>query len=114
MVDVGPQLTRRPGGTPILVGGKRPWMLRLAARYADLWNTSWHGHPPPLAALLHRRGGAAEGRPAVATTVGVTLLPPSRMGERRDPAQALFGTAEGWLRDSGPTRPWASATRSAA
>jgi alkanesulfonate monooxygenase SsuD/methylene tetrahydromethanopterin reductase-like flavin-dependent oxidoreductase (luciferase family) len=28
---------------PILVGASRPRMLRLTARYADAWNTCWHG-----------------------------------------------------------------------
>lgn len=28
----------RPGGSPILIGTTRPRMLRLCARYADLWN----------------------------------------------------------------------------
>jgi alkanesulfonate monooxygenase SsuD/methylene tetrahydromethanopterin reductase-like flavin-dependent oxidoreductase (luciferase family) len=30
---------------PILVAAKRPRMLRLAARYADAWNTAWFGLP---------------------------------------------------------------------
>jgi probable F420-dependent oxidoreductase len=30
----------RPGGPPIMIGGRGPKMLRLAARYADLWNMS--------------------------------------------------------------------------
>jgi alkanesulfonate monooxygenase SsuD/methylene tetrahydromethanopterin reductase-like flavin-dependent oxidoreductase (luciferase family) len=30
---------------PILVAAKRPRMLRLAARYADAWNTAWFGFP---------------------------------------------------------------------
>jgi len=28
----------RPGGPPVLIGASQPRMLRLAARYADLWN----------------------------------------------------------------------------
>jgi probable F420-dependent oxidoreductase len=31
---------------PVLVGGGGPRLLRLAARYADLWNTCWYGAPP--------------------------------------------------------------------
>lgn len=34
-----------PGGPPILIAGKRPRMLQLAARYADAWNTAWHTTP---------------------------------------------------------------------
>lgn len=29
----------RPQGPPILIGGNRPRLLRLAAQYADIWNT---------------------------------------------------------------------------
>ncbi len=29
-----------PGGPPILIGARRPRMLRLVARYADAWNTN--------------------------------------------------------------------------
>src|SRR5216683_2585971 len=32
-------------GPPILIGAKRPRMLRLVARYADAWNTAWHVDP---------------------------------------------------------------------
>ena len=31
----------RPGGPPILIGTNGPRMMRLAARYADLWNATW-------------------------------------------------------------------------
>ncbi len=31
-----------PGGPPIWIGAKGPRMLRLAAQYADAWNTVWH------------------------------------------------------------------------
>ena len=30
---------------PILIAAKAPRMLRLAARYADAWNTAWFGAP---------------------------------------------------------------------
>ena len=33
----------RPTGPPILIAGKRPRMLRLAARHADAWNAAWYG-----------------------------------------------------------------------
>ncbi len=32
-------------GPPLWVGGQRPRMLRLAAQYADAWNTAWHVEP---------------------------------------------------------------------
>lgn len=35
----------RPNGPPILIASKGPRMHRLAARYADRWNTAWYGAP---------------------------------------------------------------------
>lgn len=32
-------------GPPIWIGGAKPRMLELAARYADAWNTVWHKEP---------------------------------------------------------------------
>ncbi|MEO8972473.1 MAG: LLM class flavin-dependent oxidoreductase [Ktedonobacteraceae bacterium] len=34
-----------PSGPSILIGARRPRMLRLVARYADAWNTVWHEDP---------------------------------------------------------------------
>jgi alkanesulfonate monooxygenase SsuD/methylene tetrahydromethanopterin reductase-like flavin-dependent oxidoreductase (luciferase family) len=34
-----------PAGPSILIGARRPRMLRLAAQYADAWNTVWHEDP---------------------------------------------------------------------
>jgi probable F420-dependent oxidoreductase len=34
-----------PKGPPILIGAHQPRMLRLVARYADMWNTAWHVKP---------------------------------------------------------------------
>jgi alkanesulfonate monooxygenase SsuD/methylene tetrahydromethanopterin reductase-like flavin-dependent oxidoreductase (luciferase family) len=36
----------RPGGPPIMIGAKGPRMLRLAARYADIWNAEGPLHQP--------------------------------------------------------------------
>ena len=35
----------REGGPPILIASKGPRMQRLAARYADRWNTAWYALP---------------------------------------------------------------------
>lgn len=43
-------------GPPIWIAGKGPRMLRLAARYADAWNTAWHSDTS--------RGRAGTGGPA--------------------------------------------------
>jgi probable F420-dependent oxidoreductase len=34
-----------PSGPSILIGARRPRMLRLVAQYADAWNTVWHVDP---------------------------------------------------------------------
>ena len=43
----GPLSPRGPrdGGPPILIASKGPRMQRLAARYADRWNTAWYALP---------------------------------------------------------------------
>jgi probable F420-dependent oxidoreductase len=47
--------SRRPGGPPIWIAAVGPRMMRLAARWADAFNTSWHTDPgtlvEPFAAL---------------------------------------------------------------
>jgi alkanesulfonate monooxygenase SsuD/methylene tetrahydromethanopterin reductase-like flavin-dependent oxidoreductase (luciferase family) len=52
----------QPGGLPVLIGGHKPRMLRLVARYAGIWNT---GGSPEEAAETGRQldvACAAEGR----------------------------------------------------
>lgn len=44
----------RPGGPPVLIAGKRPRMMRLVAKHADLWNAAWYG-PPHAADELRQR-----------------------------------------------------------
>jgi alkanesulfonate monooxygenase SsuD/methylene tetrahydromethanopterin reductase-like flavin-dependent oxidoreductase (luciferase family) len=62
----------RKEGIPLLIGAFGPRMLRLTARYGDMWNTAWHGEPhdisEPLANL--RNACAEEGREIA--TLGVT------------------------------------------
>ncbi|CAN5793734.1 LLM class F420-dependent oxidoreductase [soil metagenome] len=41
----------RPSGPPILIGTKRPRMLELCARYADIWNAEWYASADPIPAL---------------------------------------------------------------
>ncbi|SRR6266568_4688713 len=38
----------REGGPPIMVGAMKPRMMRLAAQYADMWNTDWLGNEDHL------------------------------------------------------------------
>ena len=35
----------RPAGPPIMIAGTRPRMMRLAAQWADRYNTVWYGRP---------------------------------------------------------------------
>jgi probable F420-dependent oxidoreductase len=44
----------RAGGPPILIAGKRPRMLSLVARWADLWNAAWYGLPDGATELRQR------------------------------------------------------------
>ena len=85
-------------GPPILIGARRPRMLRLVARYADAWNTAWHTQPSVVAERWAemRRACEDEGRdPAtLELTAGVML----RLGPDGQPAQGesyhLTGTNE--------------------
>lgn len=87
-----------PKGPPILIGAKRPRMLRLVARYADAWNTAWHTRPEVVEERwAEMRAVCAEVGRDVATlelTAGVMLrivLP----GEQHEPsAQHIVGTPE--------------------
>lgn len=82
----------RRDGIPLLVGAFGPRMLRLAARYADQWNTAWLGDPHGLAErLIPLRAACVEvGRDpsTLDVTVGVQVVFPD-LGEAgsmaRDP-----------------------------
>jgi probable F420-dependent oxidoreductase len=91
----------RPGGPEIMVASFKPRMLKLAARYADSWNTAWLGLPTKLA---ERRASleaacAEVGRDpsTVAVTVGVSVqyAPPGQPLEQTpDADKVLVGTPE--------------------
>jgi len=87
-----PLLPRRSAAAPmpILVGARRPRMLRLVARWADAWNTAWYASPDERFAetrAAFRDACAAEGRdPAeIEVTVGMLVGEGERMTPR-DPA----------------------------
>jgi len=42
----------RPMGPPLMIGARKPRMLRLTAEYADAWNTCWLGH---VSDIFHAR-----------------------------------------------------------
>jgi probable F420-dependent oxidoreductase len=64
----------RAQGPPLLVGGEGPRMLRLAARYADLWNTGYMGQPETMAEPLARIQAACREVGRDPATLGVTAL----------------------------------------
>jgi alkanesulfonate monooxygenase SsuD/methylene tetrahydromethanopterin reductase-like flavin-dependent oxidoreductase (luciferase family) len=84
---------------PILVAAKGRRMLRLAARYADAWNTAWFGLPDDL---LHQRLAelnaalAAEGRdPAtLRRTVGMEVWDPDTTGPGENLGGAFGGSVD--------------------
>lgn len=60
-------------GPPLMIAGRRPRMLQLAARYADAWNCAWHVEPSLVKASHEefKQACAIVGRDA--TTVELTL-----------------------------------------
>jgi probable F420-dependent oxidoreductase len=64
----------RAAGPPLLLGGEGPRMLRLAARYADLWNTGYMGQPETIAEPMSRIEAACREVGRDPQTLGVTAL----------------------------------------
>jgi alkanesulfonate monooxygenase SsuD/methylene tetrahydromethanopterin reductase-like flavin-dependent oxidoreductase (luciferase family) len=94
----------RPQGLPIMVGTARPRMLRLAARYADLWNvmiTAEHGTRNRLDRVPAVRAAVdaacvAEGRDptTLARSCGVMIHTIPEIPLTTDEFTPLRGTAE--------------------
>jgi probable F420-dependent oxidoreductase len=76
----------RPDGPPLLVAGGGPRMVRLAAEFADAWNTAWHTSAAsvaqPLAELQAacQRSGRQVAATACVTVAYPDLGPPSGPG----------------------------------
>ncbi len=88
----------RAGGPPILVGAHGERMLRLTARYADLWN-AWGQHDPtaipPLRAAVDAACAAVGRDPAtLARTVSVLIDLPECAGRPREEPPFLTGSPE--------------------
>ncbi|HEY3872663.1 MAG TPA: LLM class flavin-dependent oxidoreductase [Actinocrinis sp.] len=64
----------RPQGPPLMVGGEGPRMLRLAARYADQWNTGYMGAPETMAGKFARIDEACRDVGRDRATLGVSAL----------------------------------------
>jgi alkanesulfonate monooxygenase SsuD/methylene tetrahydromethanopterin reductase-like flavin-dependent oxidoreductase (luciferase family) len=83
----------RPGGPPLMIGGKGPRVLRLAATYADVWNAEGPLRRPedfiPLRAAGEAACAAVGRDPATlgrSASVVVELPMASGRGEQRPPA----------------------------
>ena len=80
MLREGGVATRGGAPPPLWVAAAGPRMLRLAARWADGWNTAWSGpDPAPFAAAVERLRTALRevGRPEqeVTRSAGISVLP---------------------------------------
>jgi len=65
----------RPEGPPLMVGSEEgPRMLKLTARYADLWNTGYMGKPETIAGRLAKIQAACREIGRDPATLGITAL----------------------------------------
>src|SRR5919202_5573892 len=73
----------RPDGPPLMLAGRGPRMLDLAARYADSWNAAWHARPATAAARLQTIQAACEAAgPDPATLYGTVSVGIAHPGPR--------------------------------
>jgi probable F420-dependent oxidoreductase len=64
----------RKEGPPLMVGGEGPRLHKLAARYADLWNTGYMGEPRTMVEPLAKIEAACREIGRDPATIGVTAL----------------------------------------
>jgi probable F420-dependent oxidoreductase len=64
----------RSKGPPLMVGAEGPRMLKLAARYADLWNTGYMGKPETMAEPFRKIEAACREVGRDPATLGITAL----------------------------------------
>ena len=66
----------RPNGPPLMVGCERksPRMLKLTAKYADLWNTGYMGSPETMAMGIQKIKAACKEVGRDPATIGLTAL----------------------------------------
>jgi alkanesulfonate monooxygenase SsuD/methylene tetrahydromethanopterin reductase-like flavin-dependent oxidoreductase (luciferase family) len=87
----------RPTGPPLMIGSFGPRMMRLAARYADLWNTGYLHQPDSLAEPRAQLEAAcvAEGRdPASIEVTGLVALGYPDLADLSDFMEHLSGSTE--------------------
>jgi probable F420-dependent oxidoreductase len=64
----------RAAGPPLMVGSEGPRMLKLTARYADLWNIGYMGQPETMAGPLAKIDAACREVGRDPATLGITTL----------------------------------------
>jgi probable F420-dependent oxidoreductase len=64
----------RPGGPPLMIGSFGKRMLRLTAKYADLWNTGYLGQPDTLVKPRQELLEACQESGRDPATLGVTAM----------------------------------------
>ena len=91
----------RPDGPPIVVGTTGHRMLRLTARYADAWNTTWYRDPTEVAAEMRRVDEACTevGRDprTLVRTAGGNLAMPGYHGARPNAVDGTVEEKAAWL-----------------
>jgi alkanesulfonate monooxygenase SsuD/methylene tetrahydromethanopterin reductase-like flavin-dependent oxidoreductase (luciferase family) len=88
----------RPGGPPIWIAAFGPRLMRLAARWADAFNTSWHTDPRTLAAPFDALDAACRevGRDpgSIQRTVGTFVALDGTAATSRPGREGLRGAPE--------------------
>src|SRR5207248_10639579 len=84
-------------GPPILIGAKRPRMLRVVAQYANAWNTAWHADPTKVKEryeqLLEACAEVGRDPATIELTVG-TVVNLRQPGEEEWLGNAISGSPE--------------------
>jgi alkanesulfonate monooxygenase SsuD/methylene tetrahydromethanopterin reductase-like flavin-dependent oxidoreductase (luciferase family) len=84
-------------GPPLMIAGRRPRMLQLAARYADAWNNAWHVDPTTMQASYEefKQACAIVGRdPATVEVTLATMVKLLSAGEQVEETRAITGAPE--------------------
>lgn len=87
----------RESGPPILIAGTKPRMMSLTARWADRWNSVWHGLPTDQFGTERadlEKGCAAIGRDprTIEVSAGIAVSDPDAVPTNN--AESLSGTVE--------------------
>lgn len=64
----------RAEGPPLLLGTEGPRLLKLAARYADMWNTGYMGQPETIAEPMAKIAAACREVGRNPATLGITAM----------------------------------------